>query len=43
MTAGTETNQLRRIVEIGLAFVVLAFEPGKIDEQFRRGRLSSKR
>jgi len=40
MPAGAKADQLSGIVEIGLALVIFAFEPGWIDQHFLWRRLA---
>src|SRR5262245_13433969 len=43
MAARAEADELRRIVHVGLPLVVLALEPGQVDQHGRRGRLAGQR
>ena len=38
--AGAEADQLVGVAHVGLALVILAFEPGHVDEHLFRGRLA---
>src|SRR5215471_21221730 len=43
MAAGAEADELRRIVHLRLALVVLPLEPGQVDQDGQRGRFASQR
>ena len=42
MAAGAEVDQLVGVGRVGPALVVIAFEPGQIHQQLRRGRFTCK-
>src|SRR3989442_8011196 len=43
MAARAEADELRRIVHLGLALVVLPLEPGQVDQHGHRSRLARQR